>query len=314
VTDPGDRFAFICDLGLDKVMIFKFDPANGSLVANDPPSAPLKSGSGPRHIAFHPNRRFAYVISEMASTLTAFTYDPDRGILTEIEDHPLLPKGFKKQSWAAEVAVHPSGKFVYASNRGDDSIVVFRCDPATGRLTFIQRESTYGKTPRNFDIDPTGAYLLAANQDSGTIIVFRIDKTGRLSATGNKAEADTPMCVKCLAADPFLKEAAPPVPVVPATSLKAVIPLTPVAPSNPGAPSNPATTPASPATPASPGTQDSPATPGTPVTPISPVTPATPVTPAAPTTPATPVTPSTPGTPSTPQVCSPPRFKLNSYV
>jgi 6-phosphogluconolactonase len=199
VTDPDDRYVFACDLGLDKVMVFKFDPSRGSLVANDPPSAPVKPGSGPRHIAFHPNRRYAYVISEMASTLTVFAYYHDRGVLTEIEDHSLLPRDFKGQSWAAEVAVHPSGNFVYASNRGDDSIVVFRCNQDTGRLTFIERDSTEGKTPRNFEIDPTGAFLLAGNQDSGTIVVFRIDKkTGRLQSTGNKAVADKPNCVKCV--------------------------------------------------------------------------------------------------------------------
>ena len=135
----------------------------------------------------------------MASTLTAFAWDSDAGVLREIEEQPLLPKDFKGQNTAAEVAVHPSGRFVYASNRGDDSIVVFGCDPDTGRLTFIERDSTEGKTPRNFEIDPSGAFLLAANQNSGTIIVFRIDnKTGRLQPTGNKAVADMPMCVKCL--------------------------------------------------------------------------------------------------------------------
>jgi 6-phosphogluconolactonase len=199
VTDPDDRFAFACDLGLDKVMVFKFDPSKGSLVANDPPFASVKPGAGSRHIAFHPNRRYAYVSDEMASTVTAFAYDPNRGVLSEIEDYPLLPQDFKGQNTAAEVAVHPSGKFVYASNRGDDSIVVFACDRDTGKLTFIERDSTEGKTPRNFEIDPSGTFLLAANQDSGTIVVFRIDpKTGRLQSTGNKVATDLPMCVKCL--------------------------------------------------------------------------------------------------------------------
>jgi len=199
VTDPDDRFAFACDLGLDKVMVFKFDRAKGSLVANDPPFAVTKPGAGPRHIAFHPNRRYAYVVNELASTLTTFAYDSDTGVLREIEDQPLLPKDFKGENTAAEVAVHPWGKFVFASNRGDDSIVVFGCDPATGRLTFIERDSSGGKIPRNFEIDPLGAFLLAANQDSGTIVVFRINpKTGHLQPTGNQAVADTPMCVKCL--------------------------------------------------------------------------------------------------------------------
>ena len=159
----------------------------------------MKPGAVPRHIVFHPNRRHAYVINEMASTLTAFACDRGKGVLSEIEEYPLLPKDFKGQNTAAEVAVHPSGKFVYASNRGDDSIVVFGCDTDTGRMNFIERDSSEGKTPRNFEIDPPGAFLLAANQNSGTIIVFRIDtKTGRLQPTGNKAVADMPMCVKCL--------------------------------------------------------------------------------------------------------------------
>jgi 6-phosphogluconolactonase len=201
VTSPDDRFAFACDLGLDKVLSFKFGRSIGSLAPNDPPFATVKPGAGPRHIVFHPNGRFAYVITEMASTLTAFAYDPARGVLSEIEDQPLLPKDFTGRSTAAEVAVHPSGKFVYASNRGDDSVVVFGCDPDTGRLTFVERVSSGGKTPRNFEIDPTGAFLLAANQ-SGEIVVFSIDnKTGRLQPTGNKAMTDTPMCVKFLGPD-----------------------------------------------------------------------------------------------------------------
>ncbi len=199
VTAPDGRFAFVCDLGLDKVLSFKLDPSTGLLVANDPPFATVKPGAGPRHIAFHPNGLYAFVINEMASTLTVFAYDKGRGVLSEIEDQPLLPNDFKGQNTAAEVAVHPSGRFVYASNRGDDSIVAFACDPDTGRLTFIERCSSGGKTPRHFEIEPSGAFLLAANQNSGTINVFRIDaKTGRLQPTGNKAVADMPMCVKCL--------------------------------------------------------------------------------------------------------------------
>lgn len=199
VTDTDDKFAFVCDLGLDKVLVFKFDRSLGSLVANDPPFAPVKPGAGPRHIAFHPNGRYACVLNEMASTLTAFAYNRVNGVLRELEEQPLLSKDFKGQNTAAEVAVHPSGRFVYASNRGDDSIVVFGCDPDTGRLTFVERDSTEGKTPRHFEIEPSGAFLLAANQNSGTIIVFRIDpKTGHLQPTGNKAVADMPMCVKCL--------------------------------------------------------------------------------------------------------------------
>jgi 6-phosphogluconolactonase len=199
LTDPDGRFAFVCDLGLDKVMVFKFDPAKGTLTANDPPSASIKPGSGPRHIAFHPNRHYAYVINEMASTLTVFAYDRHRGALSELEEHALLPADFRRESHAAEVAVHPSGKFVFASNRGDDSIVVYRCDPATGLLTFVERDSSGGKTPRNFEIDSTGAFLLAGDQDADLVVVFRVDPaTGHLQPAGSVVAADKPMCVKCL--------------------------------------------------------------------------------------------------------------------
>jgi 6-phosphogluconolactonase len=199
VTSPDDRFAFVCDLGLDKIMAFKFDPAKGSLEPNGLPFATVKPGEGPRHIAFHPNGKFAYVISEMTSSLTAYSYDSDRGILGQLQELSLLPADFKGENTGAEVAVHPLGKLVFASNRGEDSIVVFACNPDTGRLTFVERDSTGGKTPRHFEIDQTGAYLLAANQDSGTIVVFSIDQnTGHLRPTGTSAEVDTPMCVKCL--------------------------------------------------------------------------------------------------------------------
>ncbi len=199
VTDPKDRFAFACDLGLDKVMIFKFDRQKGTLTANNPAFATVTPGSGPRHIAFRPDSRFAYVINELSSTLTAFAYDSRRGALTQMADYPLLPADFKGQNYAAEVAVYPSGKFVYASNRGENSIVVFASNRNTGRLTFVERDPTQGKFPRNFEIDPTGQFLLVGNQDSGTIVVFRIDAaTGRLHPTGYTATADTPMCVKCV--------------------------------------------------------------------------------------------------------------------
>ncbi len=199
VAGPGDRFAFACDLGLDKVMIFKFDSNQGTLVPNEPPFAAVKPGSGPRHIAFHPNGRWAYVINEMASTLTVFGCDASRGALQEIQTESTLPKDFSGRNANAEVAVHPSGKFVYASNRGDDSIAVFGCDPASGRLAFIERVPAGGQTPRHFEIDATGRYLLAANQLSGTVVVFSIDiAAGHLRPAGSRAHSDYPMCVKCL--------------------------------------------------------------------------------------------------------------------
>jgi len=199
VAGPGDKFAFGCDLGLDKVMIFKFDPAKGTLVANEPAFVQTKPSAGPRHIAFDPNGRWAFVINEMGSSLTVFRCDAATGTLREMDTYTTLPKDFSGQSTCAEVAVHPSGKFVYASNRGDDSIAVFGCDPANGRLTFIQRVPTGGKTPRQFEIDPTGRYLLAGNQESNAVVVFSIND-GHLQPVGMPVQSDNPMCVRCLMA------------------------------------------------------------------------------------------------------------------
>jgi len=197
-TDPANRFALACDLGLDKVLVYKFDPANSSLAANDPPAASVAPGSGPRHLAFHPGGRFVYVINEMKCTMTAFAYDPERGELKEIQNLSTLPAGetLKPNYSTAEVEAHPSGKFLYGSNRGHNSIVVFAIDPATGKLSHLENTSTEGKTPRGFGIDPTGNYLLAANQDSDSVVVFRIDQsTGHLAAAGQSVEVGQPVCV-----------------------------------------------------------------------------------------------------------------------
>jgi 6-phosphogluconolactonase len=197
--DPANRFAFVADLGLDKVMIYRFDSAKGTLTANDPPAGIVKPGAGPRHFAFHPNGRFAYVINELHNTVDAFTYDPDKGALKNLQTIGTLPEGFKKASYTAEVVVHPSGKFLYGSNRGHDSIAVFSVDPETGKLTAVGHQAHKIKTPRNFAIDPTGKYLLVANQDSASIIVFRIDPgTGNLTPTGNEAEVPMPVCIRMM--------------------------------------------------------------------------------------------------------------------
>jgi 6-phosphogluconolactonase len=198
---PDNRFAMVADLGLDEVLVYRFDPVKGSLAANDPPFAKVKPGSGPRHFAFHPGGKFAYVINELASTVTAFAYDARRGILSEVQTVSTLPPGFTGTSTTAEVQVHPSGKFLYGSNRGHDSIAVFRIDARKGTLTPIEHVPTQGKTPRNFGIDPTGSYLLAANQSSDSVAVFRIDpQTGRLTPTGQVLEVGIPVCVKFVAA------------------------------------------------------------------------------------------------------------------
>ncbi len=198
-VDPGNRFAYVADLGLDKVLIYRFDAAKGTLVANDPPFAQVKPGAGPRHFAFHPKGRFAYVINEIDLTVTAFASDPAKGALTEVQTVSSLPPGESVQSGfsTAEVQVHPSGKFLYGSNRGHNSLSVFAIDEKTGRLTYVENVPTQGSTPRGFGIDPTGAFLLAGNQRSDSVVVFRIDqKAGRLTPTGQTLTIGSPVCVK----------------------------------------------------------------------------------------------------------------------
>jgi 6-phosphogluconolactonase len=197
--DAAGRFAVAADLGLDKVFIYSFDSAQGMLTPNQPAFAAVAPGSGPRHFAFHPDGRFGYVISEMANTVTAFAYDADKGALTKIQTISTLPADFKGQSYTAEVQVHPSGKFLYGSNRRHDSIAIFTIDPSTGKLTTVGFEPTQGKNPRNFAIDPTGQYLLAENQDSDTIVVFRIDPgSGALRPTGQTVNLPKPVCIKMI--------------------------------------------------------------------------------------------------------------------
>lgn len=197
--DASNRFAFVADLGLDKVMIYKYDAGKGTLTANEPPSASVAPGSGPRHFAFHPGGRYAYVINEMLSTVTAFAYDETRGALKEIQTVPTLPEGFRGPSTTAEIQVTPDGKFLYGSNRGHDSLAIFSIDAETGKLAPVGHQLTQGKTPRNFGIDPTGAWLLAANQGSDSVVVFRIDpKTGKLEPSGTTLKVPKAVCVKFL--------------------------------------------------------------------------------------------------------------------
>ena len=201
-VDPANRFAYAADLGLDKLLIYRFDAERGSLVPNDPPFASVRPGAGPRHFAFHPSGRFAYVINEIDVTITAFASDPERGALTELQTVSTLPLGETVQTGfsTADVQVHPSGRFLYGSNRGHDSVVVFAIDQKTGRLTYLQNVPTQGSTPRGFGIDPSGRYLLAANQRSDSVVVFRIDQeTGRLTPTGRPIEVGSPVCVKFIA-------------------------------------------------------------------------------------------------------------------
>lgn len=193
-ADPANRFVLACDLGLDKVLVYQFDSRRGTLAPSTPPHAATKPGAGPRHLAFHQGGRFAYVINELDSTVAAYTWDGKTGGLSELQRLSTLPAGFTNSSSCAEIAVHPSGRFLYGSNRGHDSIAVFAIDESTGRLSPLQHESTQGKTPRFFAIDPTGRWLLACNQGSDSIVLLRIDpQTGRLTPSGQKIDVVSPV-------------------------------------------------------------------------------------------------------------------------
>ncbi len=201
--DIPNRHAVVADLGLDQVLVYRFDEAKGKLSPNDPPFAALPPGSGPRHFAFHPNGRNAYVINELNSTVTAFDYDARLGTLKIVQTLSTLPPGVKVTNYPAEVQVHPSGKFLYGSNRGHDSIAIFAIDPQTGKLRPVGHQAQGIKTPRNFGIDPTGKYLIVANQDGNSLVVFAIDQgTGELKPTGTVAEVPTPVCVKMMPRGP----------------------------------------------------------------------------------------------------------------
>jgi 6-phosphogluconolactonase len=197
-----NRFAIAADLGLDELLVYRFDAAKGTLASNDPPFAKVDPGAGPRHFAPHPNGRFVYTLNEMGGSVTGFAYDPRKGALRNLQTISSLPKDFKGKNDSAEIVVDASGKFLYASNRGPDKIAVFAIDSATGTLKLVEHVPTRGKTPRNFAIDPTGRYLFAANQESNNIVVFRVDpKTGRLTDTGQVLEVPSPVCVVFMPAE-----------------------------------------------------------------------------------------------------------------
>jgi 6-phosphogluconolactonase len=197
VLDPASRYAFAADLGIDKVMIYAFDSAHGKLQPGEQPFVRVQAGAGPRHFAFHPSGRYGYLINELDNTFTVFAYDAGRGTLAEVQVISTLPEGFKEKSYCADVQVHPSGRFLYGSNRGHDSIAIFAIDDATGKLTPTGHESTQGHFPWNLAIDPSGTFLMVANQRADSVVVFRIDlKTGRLQATGHVTQVPKPVCLK----------------------------------------------------------------------------------------------------------------------
>jgi 6-phosphogluconolactonase len=196
---PDGRFALACDLGLDKVMVYKLDAAAGTIVPNDPPSASVPPGAGARHLAFHPSGEFAYVINEMGNSVTVFHYDRGHGILDPVETVGTLPADFSGTSYCAEVAVHPSGKWLYGSNRGHDSIAVFEIDGGSGKLTLRGVTPCGGKWPRHFAIDPSGKFVVVANQHTNDLVPFRIDeKTGAISPSGDRVEVPSAVCVRFL--------------------------------------------------------------------------------------------------------------------
>ena len=200
VFSADNRFVFVPDYGIDQVMAYRLDPSKPSIAPNDPPFVKLPPGSAPRHFAFHPSGKFAYVNNELGSSVTVFAYDAPRGALKEMQTVSTLPLGFSGHNDTAEAEVDARGRFLYVSNRGHDSIAVFAIG-ANGTLTPVEHASTAGKAPRHFKIDPTGAYLFAANQDSGNVVQFRIDpKSGRLTATGRTVEVVLPVCLLFAAA------------------------------------------------------------------------------------------------------------------
>jgi 6-phosphogluconolactonase len=200
-TSPDDRFALAVDLGLDQVIVYGFDPSKGIFTPLLSGFAKVKPGAGPRHLAFHPNGKFAYVLSEMESSVTVFSYQAKNGAFTSLQTISALPKDYAGPKEAAEIAVHPSGKFLYTSNRGHDSIAIFAIDEKKGTLKSLGQVLTGGKTPRHFAIDPTGTFLLAENQESNNIVVFHIDAaTGNLTPTGQTIEVPSPVCITFVAA------------------------------------------------------------------------------------------------------------------
>ena len=199
---PDNRFAIASDLGLDKLLVYRFDATKGTLLVNNTPVAQVTPGAGPRHFVFHPNGKFLYAINEMGGTVAVFRYDTRTGQLQNLQTVSTVQQEFAGKNDSAEIEVHPSGRFLYGSNRGPDDIAVFAINRAKGTLAAIDHVPTKGKTPRNFAIDPTGRYLFAANQASNNIVVFRIHpSSGRLTATGQVLDVPSPVCVKFVATD-----------------------------------------------------------------------------------------------------------------
>jgi 6-phosphogluconolactonase len=203
VIDPSNRFALVADLGTDRLYVYKFNVKDGSLTPNDPAFVKVTPGSGPRHVVFHPNGRFVYLVTEMGDTVVFFHWNGDQGVLTEQQSISTLPPEFHGVSVSSEIKVHPNGRFLYTSNRGRDSIAVFSINAESGRLTRIQDVPSRGRWPRNFDFDPTGHWLLVTNHESNNAAVLRLDpQTGLLTPVGQPVDVPFPFCPRFLETQP----------------------------------------------------------------------------------------------------------------
>jgi 6-phosphogluconolactonase len=201
IPDPSNRFVLVADLGIDRIMVYRFDAQSGQLNTSTAGQGLLAPGSGPRHLAFHPSGRVLYVTNELSSTVTAFRYDPETGSLTELQTVPAVSEPTAVRNAPADIHLHPSGRFLYMSNRGHNSIAVFAVDPATAKLSPVQLAPTGGDWPRNFGIDPSGEMLIVANQRSDSLRSFRIDSaTGALQSTGMRLSLPAPVCVRFIPA------------------------------------------------------------------------------------------------------------------
>ncbi|MDE3084079.1 MAG: lactonase family protein, partial [Verrucomicrobiota bacterium] len=193
---PDNRFAFVCDLGLDRVFSYRFDADHAAIEPNDPPFAVVPAGVGPRHSTFSRDGRFFYVVNEMGGSICVFDYDAASGRLTLKQTISTLRADYHGVNTSAEICIHPNGRFVYASNRGPDELAVFLRDEKTGLLKLVEIVPCGGKHPRNFELSPDGNWLLCANRDTNNVVVFRVDSaTGRLTPTGQSAEISQPVCV-----------------------------------------------------------------------------------------------------------------------
>ena len=196
-----NRFAYVADLGLDKILIYNFDAAAHTLTPANPPAAAVTPGGGPRHFAIHPSGRYAWTNNEMSMIVTGFRRNPEDGSLFAIQEITTIPGGYNGRKSTAECLVHPNGRFLYVSNRGHESITAYTIDEGTGLLTYVENENTGGREPRNFFIEPSGRWLLAENQNTDTIVVFSIDpKTGALNPAGQTVSVGRPVCIRALPA------------------------------------------------------------------------------------------------------------------